>query len=111
MRRKVFEKPLLLSPATNNSFSISDKFADTSFEVEFEEFIMGAKEYKSRSYWSFIHEISGSGDDGRDEHFLKEGEVQNIHNVLFSLNKPTDGAINIVTSGDGYTKLRLKETL
>jgi hypothetical protein len=30
MRRK-FEKPLLLSPATNNSFSISDKFADTSF--------------------------------------------------------------------------------
>jgi hypothetical protein len=21
-----------------------------------------------------------------DEHFLKEGEVQNIHNVLFSLN-------------------------
>jgi hypothetical protein len=51
-----------------------------------------------------------AGDDGRDEHFLKEGEVQNIHNVLFSLNKPTDGAINIVTSGDGYTfKLRLKE--
>jgi hypothetical protein len=50
-----------------------------------------------------------AGDDGRDEHFLKEGEVQNIHNVLFSLNKPTDGAINIVTSGDGYT--RLKETL
>jgi hypothetical protein len=44
-----------------------------------------------------------AGDDGRDEHFLKEGEVQNIHNVLFSLNKPTDGAINIVTSGDGYT--------
>jgi hypothetical protein len=35
--------------------------------------------------------------------FLKKGEVQNIHNVLFSLNKPTDGAINIVTSGDGYT--------
>jgi hypothetical protein len=33
--------------------------------------------------------------------FLRR-EVQNIHNVLFSLNKPTDGAINIVT-GDGYT--------
>jgi hypothetical protein len=30
MRRKVFEKLLL---STNNSFSISDKFADTSFEV------------------------------------------------------------------------------
>jgi hypothetical protein len=33
--------------------------------------------------------------------FLKKGS--SIHNVLFSLNKPTDGAINIVTSGDGYT--------
>jgi hypothetical protein len=64
---------------------------------------MGAKEYVKQILLSFIHEISGSGDDGRDEHFLKEGEVQNIHNVLFSLNKPTDGAINIVTSGDGYT--------
>jgi hypothetical protein len=26
-----------------------------------------------------------------EEHFLKEGEVQNIHNVLFALNKPTEG--------------------
>jgi hypothetical protein len=42
--------------------------------------------------------------------FLKKGS--SIHNVLFSLNKPTDGAINIVTSGDGYTiQNRLKETL
>jgi hypothetical protein len=35
-----------------------------------------------------------AGDDGRDEHFLKKEKF--IHNVLFS-NKPTDGAINIVT--------------
>ena len=104
MRRKVFEKPLLLSPATNNSFSISDKFADTSFEVEFEEFIMGAKEYVKADPTGVLYmKLVEAGDDGRDEHFLKEGEVQNIHNVLFSLNKPTDGAINIVTSGDGYT--------
>jgi hypothetical protein len=34
---------LLLSPAPPIAF-LSDKFADTSFEVEFEEFIMGAKE-------------------------------------------------------------------
>jgi hypothetical protein len=34
---------------------------------------------------------------------LKEGEVQNIHNVLFSVNKFTDGAININTTGTAYT--------
>jgi hypothetical protein len=42
-------------------------------------------------------------DGGRHEHFLKEGEVQNIHNVLFSVNKFTDGAININTTGTAYT--------
>ena len=45
MKRRVFEKQVLLSPATNNDFSISGKFADTPFEVEYENFIMGAKEY------------------------------------------------------------------
>jgi hypothetical protein len=43
-----------------------------------------------------------AGDDGRDEHFLKK-ESSKHSQCLFSLNKPTDGAINIVTSGDGYT--------
>jgi hypothetical protein len=28
-----------------------------------------------------------AGDGGREEHFIKEGEVQNIHNVLYALNK------------------------
>jgi hypothetical protein len=34
---------LLLSPVTNNDFSISDKFADTPFEIEYKNFIMGQK--------------------------------------------------------------------
>ena len=44
MRRRIFEKPLLLSPVTNNNFSISEKFDETNFEVNYENFIMGAKE-------------------------------------------------------------------
>jgi hypothetical protein len=43
MKRRVLRK-LLLSQVTNNDFSISDKFAD-SFEIEYKNFIMGAKEY------------------------------------------------------------------
>jgi hypothetical protein len=41
MRRKVLKT--IAAIAATNSFSISDKFADTSFEVEFEEFIMGLR--------------------------------------------------------------------
>lgn len=104
MKRRVFEKPLLLSPVTNNNFSIMEKFADTPFEVSYENFIMGAKEYvkpdpKGVEYLKLVE----AGDGGREEHFLKSGEVQNVHNVLIALNKPTEGAINITTTGKEYT--------
>ena len=104
MKRRIFEKPLLLSPVTNNDFTVSGQFADTPFKVEYQNFIMGAKEYvKADPKGSLFLKIVEAGDGGRHEHFLKEGEVQNIHNVLFALNKPTDGAININTKGDAYT--------
>jgi cytochrome c-type biogenesis protein CcsB len=104
MKRRVFEKQVLLSPAANNNFSISEKFADTPFEVEYENFIMGAKEYIKPDPKGILYlKIVEAGDGGRHEHFLQEGEVQNIHNVLFSLNKYTDGAININTTGSAYT--------
>jgi cytochrome c-type biogenesis protein CcsB len=104
MKRRIFEKKLLLSPATNNNFSMSENFADTHFEVEYQNFIMGAKEYiktdpKGVTYLKLVE----AGDGGRHEHYLKDGDVQNIHNVLFALNKFTDGAININTSGTKYT--------
>ncbi|TDD77061.1 cytochrome c biogenesis protein CcsA [Flavobacterium caseinilyticum] len=104
MKRRVFEKQVLLSPAVNNNFRISEKFADTPFEVKYENFIMGAKEYiKPDPKGTLFLKIVEAGDSGRHEHFLKDGEVQNIHNVLFSLNKFTDGAININTTGSAYT--------
>ncbi|MEY4084876.1 MAG: hypothetical protein RL074_663 [Bacteroidota bacterium] len=104
MKRRVFEKQLLLSPVTNNDFKLSGDFDNVPFEVHYKNFIMGAKqkiqpEAKGTLYLKLVE--AGAG--GREEHFLKEGEVQNIHNVLFALNKPTDGAININTKGAAPT--------
>lgn len=42
-------------------------------------------------------------EDKRHDHFIKEGEVTSIHNVLFALNHPTQGAINISTKDSAYT--------
>ena len=104
MKRRVYEKPILLSPVTNNNFSVSGQFADTPFEVNYKNFIMGAKEYiKPDANGTLYMKLVEAGSGGREEHFLKEGEVQNIHNVLFALNKPTDGAININFDGKDYT--------
>jgi cytochrome c-type biogenesis protein CcsB len=104
MKRRVFEKPVLLSPVTNNDFSVSGEFDKTPFEIKYKNFIMGAKEFvKPDANGTLYMKLVEAGDGGREEHFLKEGEVQNIHNVLFALNKPTDGAINIAFDGAAYT--------
>ena len=104
MKRRIFEQPLLLSPVTNNNFSIKNKFADTPFEVTYENFIMGAKQtIKPDNKGTLYLKLVEAGEGGREEHFLKEGEVQNVHNVLFALNKYTEGAININTTGKEYT--------
>jgi cytochrome c-type biogenesis protein CcsB len=104
MKRRVFEKAVLLSPVTNNDFTIKGDFAEKDFEVTYKNYLMGAKQYiKPDSKGSLYFKLVEAGDGGREEHFLKEGEVQNIHNILFSLNKFTEGAININTTGDSYT--------
>lgn len=104
MKRRTFEKAVLLSPVTNNDFSVSGQFADTPFEVKYKNYILGAKEYiKPDANGTLYMKLVEAGSGGREEHFLKEGEVQNIHNVLFALNKHTDGAINITFDGKDYT--------
>ncbi|WP_284652144.1 cytochrome c biogenesis protein CcsA [Flavobacterium terrisoli] len=104
MMRRTFEKPMLLSPVTNNHFSIDEKFAEIPFEIEYKNFVLDAKETikaddKGETYLKLVE----SGDGTRHEHMLKAGEVQNIHNVLFALDKPTKGAINIDTKNNTVT--------
>ena len=98
MMRRAFEKPLLLSPVTNNHFSIDDKFDKIPFEEEYKNFVLDAKETIKESATGDVYlKLVESGGGTRHEHMLKEGEIQDIHNVLFALNKPTKGAINIDT--------------
>ncbi|WP_353078046.1 cytochrome c biogenesis protein CcsA [Flavobacterium sp.] len=104
MKRKTIEKQLLLSQATTNSFSYSDKFSDIPYKIELQEFIMNAvqtfkPDAKGKLYIKLVEASGGS----RKEHFLCEGEVKNISNVLFAFNKFTQGAINITKAADDYT--------
>ena len=104
MRRRTFEKQLLLSPVTNNNFSLSKKFSETPFNISYKDYVMGAVEtIKEDANGQLYLKLVESGDGTRHEHYLKEGEVQNIHNLLFALNKPTAGAININTQGGAYS--------
>ena len=108
-RRRTFEKPLLMSSKefplfANNDFSLAKDFNNIPFEIEYKEFILGAKDTvvpdpKGTQYIKLVEQSMGT----RHDHFLKEGEVQNINNILFAFNKTTPGAININKTGDNYT--------
>src|SRR5690606_32994297 len=96
MQRKIHEKPLLLSQATDNDFAIKGEFSGIPYRIEYKDFIMGAtEEIVEDPNGDYYLKLVESGDGNRHEHFLKEGEVQNIHNILYSFNKETEGAINI----------------
>jgi cytochrome c-type biogenesis protein CcsB len=43
-----------------------------------------------------------AGDGTRHDHYLKEGDIANIHNILFTLNRPQEGAINIRLEAGEY---------
>ena len=104
MMRRVFEKPLLLSTVTNNHFSIDDKFAEIPFEIEYKDFALDAKEtIKDDEKGAIYLKLVESGGGTRHEHMLKAGEIQDIHNILFAVNKPTKGAINIDTEANTIT--------
>lgn len=112
MRRAV-EKELSLSPRLNNDFTWTEDFVHdtnnrsdkTTFTFDFNKFIDGAQDgfvEDENGLWHLKIVETGT-DNQRHEHFLVEGELVNIHNVLYAFNKPTDGAINIGFDGENYT--------
>ena len=102
-KRKINEKSLILSQAANNSFSINDQFDTKPYIVRYKKFIMNAtEEIKPDTNGENFLKLVESSDGSRHEHFLKEGEVQSLHGILFAFNKETSGAINIIQKGDSY---------
>lgn len=108
MKRKTFSKDVLLTPINtflvNNNFSISNEFNGIPFEIEYKDFVMNSTEsFEPNENGQYYIKLVESGEGTRHDHYLREGEVQNIHNVLFAFNKFTQGAINITKVEDSYT--------
>src|SRR5690606_12037390 len=105
MKRKVLQENILVTEqAIKSSLPWKTDFNGQPLKIEYAGFIDGAEE-------SLIEDEIGekylkiveAGDGARHDHYLLNGSVSNIHNILFALNKPTDGAINISTTDSVYT--------
>lgn len=100
-QRRVLENEVDFSPRLNNDFSIATHYDTIPITLTLEDFIGGAEEdiIPNESGEAYL-KIVEAGASGSHNHFLKSGEVQSIHNVLIALNKPTEGAINIIQEGN-----------
>ena len=103
-RRKKLEGDLLLSEHVNNEFNWENDFNGQGFNIQYIDFMENATEglvldETGERYLKIVE----AGDGNRHDHYLKEGEIVNIHNILFTLNKRQEGAINITLKNGLYT--------
>ena len=102
-KRRVVSKQLELAEATNNNFTVNTDYNGQAVTIQYKKYITGAEmglvETKDGENYLKIVE---AGDGNRHDHYLKEGEVSNIHNILVAFNIPTKGAINITYKNDEY---------
>ena len=101
-RRRVLQEDVLFGPEVENDYSLNSDFNGQPVNFEVTNFIHGAEEAlvpteDGENYLKIVE----AGDGNRHDHYLKQGEVSNIHNTLFTLNSPQDGAINIQVTEDG----------
>ncbi|MGX1930440.1 cytochrome c biogenesis protein CcsA [Flagellimonas sp. 2504JD4-2] len=103
-KRKVLEDDLIVTAeGKRSSLPWNSDFNGQPFTISYVGFIDGAEEglipdENGKEYLKIVE----AGDGQRHEHFLENGTVASIHNVLFSLNKETSGAINIFSDGGNY---------
>ena len=105
MKRKTQYFPLVLAPGIDNNKTISTDFNGNPVNFEVVEYIDGAeKGVRPADDGKKFLKLVEAGQGGRENHFLEQGKVSNLHNVLFAFNKYTEGAINILGTADtGFT--------
>ena len=99
-QRKKLQDDVLLSEHTDNGFRWDNDFNGQDFSIAYVDYTEEVAEGlvldpDGERYLTIVE----AGDGTRHEHYLKEGEVANIHNILFTLNNPISGAINIRSEG------------
>jgi len=104
LRRKKMEDDLLLSEHVNNQFEWSNDFNGQPFQIKYVDYIENVTEGlvlddKGNRYLKIVE----AGDGTRHDHYIKEGEIANIHNILFTLNSYQSGAINITLKDGLYS--------
>lgn len=103
-RRKILESGILVTEeGLRSDLPWNDDFNGQPITISYVDFIHGAKkglvpDANGNEYLKIVE----AGDGQRHEHYLEAGKLVNVHNVLFSLNNETEGAVNIFATDSTY---------
>jgi len=103
-KRKTLQEDLIVTAeGLKSNLPWESDYNGQPFTIRYVDFIDGAEEglipdESGKAYLKIVE----AGDGQRHEHYLESGKVSSIHNVLFSLDNETDGAINIFSSDSTY---------
>ena len=99
LQRRVHNDEVDFSPRLKNDYTLETSYNSTKVTIELVDFISGAEEdIVPNDDGEYYLKLVEAGAGTPHNHFLKLGQVSSIHNVLYALNKPTSGAINITFS-------------
>lgn len=107
-KRRVLEDDILVTPeGKRTSLPWKSDFNGQPFTISYVDFIKGAEkglipDENGAEYLQIVE----AGDGQRHEHYLENGKIASIHNVLFALNNDTEGAINIYTTEEGDYQIK-----
>ncbi|MGB0975229.1 MAG: cytochrome c biogenesis protein CcsA [Flavobacteriaceae bacterium] len=95
-QRRALSRELMLSEKLSNDFVIASDYNKTPVEIKYVNYIDDAvnelvEHPEGKRYIKLVEASGGT----RHDHYIEEGTIENIHNILFAFNKPTNGAVNI----------------
>ena len=102
-QRKTLKSYLLLSEHVNNDFTLNDDFYSKDFSISYDDYKENVTEGlvldpSGERYIKLVEALDGN----RQDHYIKEGQVTSIQNILFSFNYYQEGAINITSEAGEY---------
>ena len=111
-QRSPILKQLLLSKLGSNDFNINTEFKGEPIKISYVNYVANATEklVPSETGEFFLHLVE-SGSGSRHDHYIKSGQVVNVHNTLISFNNFKAGAINFTTSSESSTGVTIKASL
>ncbi len=101
-QRRVVQERVDFSERLDNDYKHTTNYNGTDVTIEVKKFVKDAELdiIPADEGESYLKLVEASDDGGSHSHFIKDGDDELIHNVVFTLNNPQPGAINI-TEKDG----------